>query len=42
MLIKFVKLAAFSYLVPPSAITANNTGGGVHFDATPAVFDIDV
>jgi hypothetical protein len=32
----------FFSLVPPSAITPNNTGGGVHFDATPAVFDIDV
>lgn len=28
--------------VPPSYITPNNTGGGVHFDATPAAFDIDV
>ncbi|KAF8181865.1 heme peroxidase, partial [Mycena galopus ATCC 62051] len=29
-------------LVPESAVTPNNTGGGVHFDATPAMFDVDV
>lgn len=29
-------------IVPPSAITSNNTGGGIHFDATPDVFDVDV
>ncbi|KAJ6509857.1 heme peroxidase [Mycena vulgaris] len=28
--------------VPESAVTPNNTGGGIHFDATPAVFDVDV
>ncbi|KAJ7477946.1 heme peroxidase [Mycena galericulata] len=34
--------AGFPQVVPESAITPNNTGGGVHFDATPAVFDVDV
>lgn len=28
--------------VPESAVTPNNTGGGIHFDATPDVFDVDV
>lgn len=28
--------------VPESAVTPNNTAGGIHFDASPAVFDIDV
>ncbi|KAJ7101959.1 heme peroxidase [Mycena epipterygia] len=32
----------FPQVVPESAVTPNNTGGGVHFDATPAVFDVDV
>ncbi|KAF8181890.1 heme peroxidase [Mycena galopus ATCC 62051] len=34
--------AGFPQVVPESAVTPNNTGGGVHFDATPAVFDVDV
>ncbi|KAJ7754154.1 heme peroxidase [Mycena maculata] len=34
--------AGFPQVVPESAVTLNNTGGGVHFDATPAVFDVDV
>ena len=29
-------------VVNASAVTPNNTGGGIHFDATPDVFDIDV
>ncbi|KAJ7592204.1 heme peroxidase [Mycena floridula] len=32
----------FPQVVNSSAVTPNNTGGGVHFDATPDVFDIDV
>ncbi|KAJ6592528.1 heme peroxidase [Mycena capillaripes] len=32
----------FPQVVPESAVTPNNTGGGIHFDATPAVFDVDV
>ncbi|KAJ7446580.1 heme peroxidase [Mycena latifolia] len=28
--------------VPESAVTPNNTGGGIHFDATADVFDVDV
>ncbi|ETW81281.1 heme peroxidase 8 [Heterobasidion irregulare TC 32-1] len=32
----------FPQVVPESAVTPNNTGGGVHFDVTPANFDIDV
>lgn len=29
-------------VVPESAEMSNDTGGGIHFDATPAVFDVDV
>ncbi|KAJ7689952.1 heme peroxidase [Mycena rosella] len=32
----------FPQVVPESAVTPNNTGGGIHFDATPAAFDVDV
>ncbi|KAJ7912116.1 heme peroxidase [Mycena leptocephala] len=32
----------FPQVVPESAVTPNNTGGGIHFDATPDVFDVDV
>ncbi|KAJ7810992.1 heme peroxidase [Mycena olivaceomarginata] len=32
----------FPQVVPQSAVTPNNTGGGIHFDATPDVFDVDV
>ncbi|KAF7348797.1 Peroxidase [Mycena venus] len=34
--------AGFPQVVPESAVTPNNTGGGIHFDATPDVFDVDV
>ncbi|KAJ7290599.1 heme peroxidase [Mycena rebaudengoi] len=32
----------FPHVVPESAVTPTNTGGGIHFDATPDVFDVDV
>ncbi|KAJ7802618.1 heme peroxidase [Mycena olivaceomarginata] len=32
----------FPQVVPQSAVTPNNTGGGIHFDATPDVFDVNV
>ncbi|KAJ7726756.1 heme peroxidase [Mycena metata] len=34
--------AGFPQVVPESVVTPNNTGGGIHFDATPDVFDVDV
>ncbi|KAF2092774.1 heme peroxidase [Rhizodiscina lignyota] len=32
----------FAQVVPESAVTPNNTGGGINFDATRGTFDIDV
>ncbi|KAJ7175157.1 heme peroxidase [Mycena crocata] len=32
----------FPQVVPESAVTPNNTGGGIHFDATADAFDTDV
>ncbi|KAJ7155090.1 heme peroxidase [Mycena filopes] len=32
----------FPQVVPESAVTPNNTGGGIHFDSTPDVFDANV
>lgn len=32
----------FPDVVPASAVTPNNTGGGQNFDSTPTLFDIDV
>jgi hypothetical protein len=29
----------FPTVVPESAVTPNNTGGGIHLDSTPGVFD---
>jgi hypothetical protein len=37
-----IVLQAYHSSVPQSAVTPNNTGGGIHFDATPDVFDVDV
>ncbi|KAK7050238.1 peroxidase [Favolaschia claudopus] len=32
----------FPQVVPESAVTPTNQGGGIHFDATPDIFDVDV
>lgn len=34
--------AGFPTIVGPEAVTPNNTVGGIHFDSTVAIFDVDV
>lgn len=42
LVVLIVLARSLSHLVPASAVTPNNTGGGIHFDITPAVFDVNV
>lgn len=38
-MLTYTSKAGFPTVVSNASVTANNTGGGIHFDSTPAVFD---